>query len=258
MPLVSVLTPVLADRAELLVEAGKSVAAQELPAGWELEWIVQEDGPSPALRDLVDGFPFARYGANGEPLGVAVTRNLALARAGGELVHVLDSDDLLLPHGLAVAIDAFAQHPDIHWVAGQGDDLLSDGSRRSVQLDLAAGRVERGALTQYFVDHGGVPIHPAGLTLRTVAVRALGGWAASPRSEDVALLVAVADLAPGYLTPAATWLARQHAGQTTRLPNWQALFADADVLIAQRITAQRHAALHYRTPGESRSGAHRM
>ena len=239
MPLISLLTPVLADRAELIVEAGRSVAAQQLPSGWELEWIVQEDGPSPALRDIVAAFPFARYAANGEPLGVAVTRNLALSRAAGELVHVLDSDDLLLPQGLAVHIEAFTQHPDIHWVAGQGDDLLSDGSRRSVQLDLAAGRVERGALTQYFVDHGGVPIHPAGLTMRTTTVRALGGWAASPRSEDVALLVAVADLAPGYLTPEATWLARQHPGQTTRLPHWQTLFAQADTQISQRITAQR-------------------
>jgi hypothetical protein len=101
-------------------------------------------------------------------------------------------------------------------------------------------------LTQYFVDHGGVPIHPAGLTMRANTVRALGGWAAAPRSEDVALLVAVADLAPGYLTPAATWLARQHPGQTTRRPGWQSLFAAADTQIAQRITAQRTA--HLRTP----------
>lgn len=245
MPLLSLLTPVLADRAELLVEAGNSIAAQQLPPGWVLEWIVQEDGPSPSLHELVEDFPFSRYRANGERLGVAVTRNLALSRADGELVHVLDSDDLLLPQGLSVAIEAFATHPDIHWVAGQGDDLLADGSRRSVRLDLAAGRVERGVLTQYFVDHGGVPIHPAGLTMRTAAVRALGGWAAAPRSEDVALLVAVADLAPGYLTPAATWLARQHPGQTTRAPSWQSLFPLADTQITQRITAQRAAGLHY-------------
>lgn len=245
MPLISLLTPVLADRAELLVEAGHSIAAQQLPDGWVLEWIVQEDGPAPSLAPVVERFPFARYKANREPLGVAVTRNLALSRAAGELVHVLDSDDLLLPHGLSVHISAFLQQPDIHWVAGQGDDLLSDGSRRSVHLDLAAGRVERGVLTQYFVDHGGVPIHPAGLTMRSVTVRALGGWAAAPRSEDVALLVAVADLAPGYLTPAATWLARQHPGQTTRRPGWQTLFAAADTQIAQRITAQR--ATHLRT-----------
>ena len=245
MPLISLLTPVLADRAELLVEAGESVAAQQLPDGWELEWIVQEDGPKPALRVIAERFPFARYQANGEPLGVAVTRNLALTRASGELIHVLDSDDLLLPHGLAVHIEAFTEHPDLHWVAGQGDDLLTDGSHRSVQLDLAAGRVERGVLTQYFVDHGGVPIHPAGLTMRTNTVRALGGWAAAPRSEDVALLVAVADLAPGYLTPTATWLARQHPGQTTRRPGWQTLFATADLQIAQRIEAQRTANLRY-------------
>ena len=48
-----------------------------------------------------------------------------------------------------------------------------------------------------------------------------------------------APIAPGYLTPTATWLARQHPGQTTRRPGWQTLFATADLQIAQRITAQR-------------------
>ena len=245
MPLVSVLTPARADRAALLVEAGESLAAQRLPAGWRLEWLVQEDGVEPSLGELVRRFPFARYQANGEQLGIAVTRNLALSRADGRLVHVLDSDDILLPHGLSTAIEAFERHPDIHWVAGQGDDLLPDGRRRPVPLDLPAGRVEAGELSQHFVDHGGVPIHPAGLTLRTAAVRALGGWAASPRSEDVTLLVAVAELAPGFVTPEATWLWRQHPGQTTKHPDWQTLFALADTQIAQRIEALRRTGLRY-------------
>ena len=129
MPVVSVLTAATADRADLVAEAGESLAAQRLPDDWRLEWIVQEDAVDAGLADLVGKFEFARHAVNGERLGAATTRNIGLTRVTGELVHVLDSDDLVLPDGLATAIAAFAEHPDLHWVVGQADDLLPSGER---------------------------------------------------------------------------------------------------------------------------------
>src|SRR5436190_15092148 len=122
MPVLSVLTAAHGPRSDYLVEAGESLAVQRVPAGWDVEWIVQEDGPAPALAGAVARFPFARYQAHGEQLAAATTRNLGLTRAAGDLVHVLDSDDVLLPGALATAIDAFTEHPQIHWVAGRADD----------------------------------------------------------------------------------------------------------------------------------------
>ncbi|MFI9380653.1 glycosyltransferase family A protein [Kutzneria sp. NPDC052558] len=243
MPLLSVLTAAHAGRAELLAEAGNSVAAQQLPPGWELEWVVQEDGVAPELERVVKQFPFARHAANLEQLGIAMTRNVALSRIDGSLVHVLDSDDLLLPGALSVAIAAFASHPRVHWVAAQADDLLSDGTRKSFALEWPAGLVEPGAFGLYVEERGELPVHCAGLTLRPGIVRAVGGWAANPRSEDTAMMVAVAELTPGYITPEVTWLHRLHDTQTTGAGSWRSLGDESVLMVRQRLAALRATAL---------------
>jgi hypothetical protein len=233
MPLVSVLTAAHPGRGELLEAAGKSVTGQRLPAGWELEWVVQEDGVEPELSG------FGRYQANQAQLGIAMTRNLALARVSGELVQVLDSDDLLLPDALGTAIEAFERYPEIHWVAGQADDLMPDGTRVPYPLRFPAGPVEAGKLNEFTLEFGEPPVSCAGLTMRTATVRALGGWAANPCSEDVALLAAVAELTAGYITPEVTWLIRQHEARTTRGAGWPRLREQSVVMIRQRIQALR-------------------
>jgi glycosyltransferase involved in cell wall biosynthesis len=237
MPLLSVLTAAHAGRAELLAEAGNSIAAQALPAGWELEWVVQEDGVAPELERVVKQFAFARHAANQEQLGIAMTRNIALSRVDGSLVHVLDSDDLLLPGALAVAIAAFRDHPEVHWVAGQADDLLPDGTRRPFALEWPAGPVAPGAFGAYVRERGELPVHCAGLTVRPRIVQAVGGWAANPRSEDSALMVAVAELTPGYITPEVTWLHRWHEAQTTGDGGWRSLRAESVLMVRQRLAA---------------------
>jgi glycosyltransferase involved in cell wall biosynthesis len=239
MPLLSVLTAAHGRRAELLAAAGESVAVQQLPAGWELEWVVQEDGVAPELGRVAKQFPFARYEATGEQLGIALTRNIALARVDGELVHVLDSDDLLLPDALAVAIRAFDEHPDVHWVAAQADDLLPDGTRLAFDLQFPTGYTPAGALNAVVDASGEMPIHCAGVTARTDIVRALGGWVANPRSEDSALMVAVAELTPGYVTPEVTWLHRWHPAQTTGDSAWSTLRAESTDMVRQRLAALR-------------------
>lgn len=239
MPLLSVLTAAHGGRIDLLAAAGESLVGQRLPDGWELEWIVEEDGEKPQLADAVTAFPFAGYAAHGEQLGAAMTRNLALTRVRGELVHVLDSDDLILPGGLGVAVEAFLAHPRIHWVAGRADDLLPDGSRVTFPPRLATGIIEAGALNELVTEHDPLPVHPAGLTLRTATTRALGGWAANPRADDNSLMVAIAELTPGYLTPEVTWLYRKHEGQITGLPYFAALEPVAWTVVRQRIEALR-------------------
>ena len=239
MPLVSVLTAAHADRAPLLPATGESLAAQALPAGWEREWIIEEDGPEPALAQVAAGFAAASHRALRARMGVASTRNLALSRARGELVHVLDSDDLLAPGGLATVIDAFERHPDIGWVAGQADNLMPDGTLVAFEPIAPTGRFEAGAVNDYVLEHGRGPFHPAGLTVRTDLARAVGGWAALPRAEDMALVVAVAEAAAGYHTPEVTWRYRQHPGQMTRAEDWPDLDPACWTVIRQRIESMR-------------------
>lgn len=250
MPLISVLTAAIGRRARFVAEAGESIAAQRLPRGWTLEWVVQEDGVEPSLADVVGRFPFARHAAHDEQLGVAMTRNLALTRVRGPLVHVLDCDDLLLPDALATAIAAFAAHPRIHWVAGQADDLLPDATRVAVGSLAPDGLVAPGVISGLVVDHERSPVHPAGMTMRTATVRALGGWSANPRSEDNALLAAIAELSWGWFTPEVTWLYRRHDEQTTGQAHWPALDPISWELVRQRIAAVRETGLYLRAPGE--------
>src|SRR5262249_2657359 len=146
MPLISIITAVHSPIAAYLSEAAAGVAAQRLPEGWELEWLVQEDGSDPVGR----GFgPGAAYQAGGAALGTATTRSLALSRARGSLVAVLDHDDVLLPSGLATLIAAFGAHPGIGWAVGQADDLI-DGRRVPFTLRYPCGLVPAGQVGKLY------------------------------------------------------------------------------------------------------------
>jgi glycosyltransferase involved in cell wall biosynthesis len=95
VPRVSVLIP--AYNAERhLGRALESVAAQTY-ADWEA--IVVDDGSTDATSSIAQGFPDERIVSARSPVnqGLAATRNLALARAQGDLVALLDSDDAWLP-----------------------------------------------------------------------------------------------------------------------------------------------------------------
>jgi glycosyltransferase involved in cell wall biosynthesis len=243
MPLVSVLTAAVGEWAEFVAEAGESVAGQALPAGWELEWVVQEDGAAPSLAETVERWGFARYQANREQLGIAATRNVGLTRAGGSLVFMLDCDDLLLPGGLAAVVRPFTEHPEIHWVATQADNLEADGTRTSFEPLWEPGYRAAGAVNDYIVDSGRVPFLPMGMGFRLATVRALGGWLATPNGEDSGLVAAITELAPGFYTPETVWLYRQHERQTSRRADWQARLPVSLDIVRQRIRAVREVGL---------------
>jgi glycosyltransferase involved in cell wall biosynthesis len=240
MPLLSLITAARGDRADLLAATGTTVAAQRLPPGWELEWLIQEDGANPALADTARHFPFARYQAHREQLGIAATRNLALTRASGDLIRVLDSDDLLLSNALSGPIERLTEHPDEHWVAARPVYLNRDGRWLTYYLLLPAGPVRPGVIGEYVRLHRRCPVHCAGLTMRTGTVRALGGWTANPRAEDIDLLVAVSELFPGHLEPEQSWVYRLHDGQTVHDPSWGTnLVGISHLMIHNRIAATR-------------------
>ncbi|MFI6102354.1 glycosyltransferase family 2 protein [Lentzea sp. NPDC051213] len=252
MPVISVVTPVHAGRAEVLLEAGESLRKQQLPTGWTLEWLVQEDSATPELAEAVSAFPFASYQANGAHLGIALSRNHALVRSTGELVHVLDSDDVLLPHALAVAIEAFGSHPEIHWVATQADDLLSGGTRRSFPPLIEPGPIAAGAVSAYYLATadagtgvGSMPFHPNCTTLRAATVHALGGWAGLYRLEDISLLAALTELAPGYFTPEVCFLRRKHSDSTSAKEDWAQLLPESHAAVQKRVEAIRAGALSF-------------
>jgi glycosyltransferase involved in cell wall biosynthesis len=77
VPLISILSSVYGPSATYLDETISSVQNLVLPDGWELEWIVQEDGAEPSLADRLKPLDIVNYQANNSQLGIAITRNLA-------------------------------------------------------------------------------------------------------------------------------------------------------------------------------------
>ncbi|PRY44827.1 glycosyltransferase family 2 protein [Umezawaea tangerina] len=243
MPTISIITAAYAPKSDFLPATADGVRAQVLPAGWDVEWVVQEDGADPSLEAFFHDVPNARYGANGVQLGISATRNLALTRARGRLVQVLDHDDVLLPGALATLLAAFERH-EIHWAVGAADDLLPDGTRKAWDSALPFGLVKAGEANAWAEAHGGNwPVHCAGLLVRTDSLRAVGGWASSPVDDDLVAFAALSELGDGWNEQAVTWLYRQHAGQTTRSDALVGLRDAGRLMALQRVKALRGAGM---------------
>lgn len=237
MPTVSIITPLYQPVLAHLNETIDGVNHQRLPVGWDLEWIVQEDGPERSHASQLD--PVASYSANGSHLGVAATRNIALSRATGDLVQVLDQDDYLLPDALATLIPHF-DNPAVHWAIAQADDLYEDGTRTSWTSDLPFGPIAPGLANSDAIDRdGNWSVHCAGLMIRTAVLRALGGWVASWGDDDVVMFAGLSEITMGYNDPTVTWLYRQHPGQLHRTEESVARSARGRQVALERVSAIR-------------------
>lgn len=223
MPLLSVITPVHAAGSGLLAETAASVHAARLPPGWSLQWVVQEDGDRATLRRTVLDLG-GDYDHNQARAGVSITRNLALARASGELVFSLDADDELLPLGLATMIDtlgagaasADGERLELGWVAGGHVDGLGVPDRHwqpdRARLWRRGELLDRGS--------GGLGFHPNNLLVRTSLLWRVGGWPALPGMEDEVLVLQLNGLAAGAAVAVPSVHYRRHPGQTVASPEF--------------------------------------
>ncbi|WP_328848944.1 glycosyltransferase family 2 protein [Micromonospora zamorensis] len=250
--LVSVITPVHAPSIEHLPGAYESLAKQEMPDGWDWEWLVQEDGQTGTLVDALPDDPRISLGG-GRPGGPGVARTLALSRVSGDLIKVLDADDQLTPGALARDIAAFDAHPQIGWTTSRVLDLLPDGSTAGWDKDPVGGVIDRGAvLTFWKANDYRASVHPATLCLRRDLVFALGGWMALPASEDTGLLLAANAVTAGYFTREYGLLYRKWPGQVTS----QAAHREpAEYLARMRIIEARANALASMIPNGFRGSA---
>lgn len=112
---ISVVIPVF-NRANVIRRALDSVLAQTLPPH---EIIVVDDGSTDGTADIVAAhYPsvtLIRQTNQGQP----VARNVGIARATGDLIALLDSDDCWLPEKLRLQAEVFTQNPQLGLVATQ-------------------------------------------------------------------------------------------------------------------------------------------
>ncbi|NUV32375.1 MULTISPECIES: glycosyltransferase family A protein [Streptomyces] len=212
---ISVVTAVHAPAAHFLADAYASLCEQELPAGWEWEWIVQEDGRTEEVRAALPEDSRVSF-EQGRAGRAAMARTMALSRVAGRYLRVLDADDLLTPGALARDINALEADPSLGWSTARVLDLLPDGSTVGFDSDPPEGVIERGAvLTHWRANEYRAQVHPATLAARADLVRALGGWMALPASEDTGLLLALNAVSRGYFSTETGLLYRKWPGQVT-------------------------------------------
>lgn len=215
MRLITVVTAVHPPSAPYLPEAYKSLRDQELPDGWDWQWLIQEDGKSDEVAPYVPDDERVVF-RQGRPGGPGVARTMALANARGEYVKILDADDQLTPGTLARDLAALESDESIGWATSRVLDLLPDGSTVGFPGDPDEGPIQRGAVLEFWkANDYRAQVHPATLFMRTGLLAALGGWMALPASEDTGLLLALNATARGWFSAEVGLLYRKWPGQAT-------------------------------------------
>lgn len=249
---ISLVTPVHPPAAQFLADAYASILAQDLPDGWDWQWVIQEDGHSAAVLAAIPDDHRISFGT-GRAGGPAVARTLSLSRVAGEIVQVLDADDQLTPGALARVIDVFTNHADVGWTTTRVVDLLPDGTTQGFDFDPPPGRLTHGSVLAHWQSHSyRASVHPATLAVRRDLLLELGGWMALPASEDTGLLLALDATVDGCFIPEAGLLYRKWPGQMTA----QSDHIDTDEREARfRVIEQRALAIAHRRRGAVTSPA---
>lgn len=114
LPVISLVTPSF-NQARYLGAALDSVLAQNYPA---LDYAVVDGGSADGSRELIAARAGRLAWWCSEPDGgMYAALNKGFARATGEIMGWLNSDDLLLPGALRAVGEIFSRFPDVHWLS---------------------------------------------------------------------------------------------------------------------------------------------
>lgn len=122
-PTISIITPCL-NRAQFVGAAVESVLEQGYP---ELEHIIMDGGSTDGTLDLLRKYPHLRLVSEPDNgMYDAINKGIHLAR--GEIVGLLNTDDLYAPGALESVAEVFEQNPEVLAVAGGVTKFVEDES----------------------------------------------------------------------------------------------------------------------------------
>jgi len=214
-----------------LEEAIRSVYAQTWE-DWEL--ILVDDGSTDGSTAIAwrhagarpDRVRYEEHPGH-ENRGMSASRNLGIARSRGELIALLDADDVWLPEKLATQVAVLRSHPDVgmtydaslmwnSW-AGGGAAAPEDRLRR---LGVPTGvRIDPPTLVPLFLGGEAEAPGTCSVLIRRRVVEQVGGFVEAFRGlfEDQAFFFKVCLETPVLVTGGHTALYRQHAESCCQL-----------------------------------------
>jgi glycosyltransferase involved in cell wall biosynthesis len=210
-PRVTVVVPVR-DRPRFVAEAVRSALAQECRGGHEV--VVVDDGSTDETPDVLASFGGAIRVVRQANAGPAKARNRGFAEARGELLALLDSDDVWLPGKLAAQVEILDRSPAACLVHSDVEEFHDDAPGRpwTRRPPVLSGRVLRPLLRRNFV-------HTMTVVVRRSAILVAGAFdAAYPPCEDWDLWLRLAERWEFAGDPVRRVRTRIHEGGISRDP----------------------------------------
>ena len=132
LPPISIITPSY-NQADFIETTILSVLEQDYPA---LEYLVMDGGSTDGTLDILRKYEDRLTWMSEPDHGQGHAINKGLARASGEVVAFLNSDDVYAPGALLAVGEYFAQHPEAHWLTGRCS--LIDESGHEMRKSITA------------------------------------------------------------------------------------------------------------------------
>jgi len=207
-PRVTVFIPVY-NRERYLAETIDSVLAQSFT---DFEVVLVDDGSVDRSIEIIESYqdPRIRLFRNETNLGIPRTRNRGLEEARGELIAMLDSDDIMLPQRLQMQVSYFDAHAECVGLGSWSKYINAEGK---VIKQLCTRPISNQRIKASLLFH--CAIHNRTFMARASALKELGYDNDFKRCQDYELLMRLSDFGEFHNLSKRLVLGRKHDEQIT-------------------------------------------